>query len=343
VTEPDPRGALFRRFPGLTVPHVSLSEYPGPTPVTPLLLPELAGRPIYWKHDGLYGGPYGGNKARKLEFVVADAVARRKRVILTMGGLGTHHGLATAIYAARAAMDTVLMLLDQPLTEHVREQLARLAASGARLYRTHGPIRTVLALPFLMARHLRWSGGWLRFPYFLMVGGSSPVGTLGYVQAALELAEQVARGEVPAPARIVVALGSGGTAAGLVLGLRLAGLPTRVHAVAVTDMKPIGAPLVARLANRTARLLERHGADTGRQRVAVADFDVDFGFVGAGYGHVLAAAEDARRDFLALTGTRMEGVYTGKTFAGLLARARQGALGAGPILYWHTYDARLQP
>lgn len=324
---------LFRRFPGLRVPYLSLGN--APTPVARLPL----GDDLFWKNDGLYGGIYGGNKARKLEFVLADARARARRTILTLGGLGTHHGLATALYAAEAALDTVLLLLDQPITDHVREQLSRLRASGARLYRTRGPIRTALALPWLVLRHLRWSNGGLRFPYFLWVGGSSPLGTLGYVQAGLELGEQVARGELPAPRRVVVPLGSGGTAAGLLLGLRLAGLhDTRLHAVAVADLRSLGAPLVARLANRAARLLERAGAELDGLRFAPGDLDVDFDFIGAGYGHALPAAEDARASFAEATGTPMEGVYTGKALASLLARLQ--AFGEGPVLYWHTYNAK---
>jgi D-cysteine desulfhydrase len=331
---------IFRRFPGLRLPYLPLGH--GPTPVARLELGPLGhGQEAWWKNDGVYASPYGGNKARKLEWILPDVAARGPRTIVTLGGAGTHHGLATAIYAARAGLDTAIMLVDQPVSAHVREQLARLDASHARLYHTRSPLGTALAAPFVLLRHVRWAGG-PRLPYFLQVGGSSPVGTLGYVQAGLELGEQVARGELPAPARVVVALGSGGTAAGLLLGLRLAGLDARVHAVAVTELWPIGAPLVARLANRTARLLEKHGAEVGGLRFGPEDVDVDTGYIGGGYGHALPAAEAARERFIAATGTSMESVYTAKALAGLIERSYRPL--TGPVLYWHTYNAQeLEP
>ena len=117
--------------------------------------------------------------------------------------------------------------MDQPVDDHVRAQLERLRASGATLHFTHTKARTVAAAPWLLARH--------RLPYVLPAGGSSPVGALGYVEGALELAEQVREGVLPEPSHVVCAVGSGGTAAGLLLGLRIAGLRTKVLGVVVND------------------------------------------------------------------------------------------------------------
>ncbi len=230
---------LYERFPRLgdSLPHIELGRRP--TPVRRLVALEGRARgsaEIWLKDDGVFGGAWGGNKARKLEWILPDVRRRRRRTILTVGALGTNHGLATALYAREQGLQTVLALVDQPIDDHVRAQFARIKRSGARVYRTHGALRTVASLPRIYAVHTDWRR--LRPPYFLRVGGSSALGALGYVEAALELAEQVERGELPGPAQVVVALGSGGTVAGLVLGFALAGLDTRVVAVQVNDRTP---------------------------------------------------------------------------------------------------------
>ena len=216
---------LHERFPELraALPHLALGERP--TPVRRLPGLSEGGAPVWLKDDGAFGaGGWGGNKVRKLEWILPEARRRGARTILTVGGLGTNWGLAAALYAREQGLHAALALVDQPLDDHVRAQLARLKRCGAALHFTHTKARTIAAVPWLVLRHAR--GG--RPPYVLPAGGSSPVGTLGYVEGAFELAAQVQDGALPEPSHVVTALGSGGTAAGLALGLRLAGLRTRV-------------------------------------------------------------------------------------------------------------------
>lgn len=321
---------LHERFPGLaeTLPHLSLSERP--TPVR-----ELAGLGVLVKEDGAFGsGGWGGNKVRKLEWLIPDARRRGRRSILTFGGLGTNWGLATALYAREHGLETALALVDQPLDDHVRAQLARLDASGARIYRTRTKARTVAMLPWLLARNAR--GGQL--PYLLPAGGSSPVGALGYVEAALEIAAQVEDSSLPEPERVVVAVGTGGTAAGLALGLQMAGLRTRVTGVVVNDQLRLDATVVARLARRTAALLERRGARLGALRLDPGMLDLTRDQIGAGYGH---PTEAAGRAAALATEERLtlDPVYTAKAMAGLLALREEGRLG-GPVLFVHTDGPR---
>ncbi len=157
----------------------------------------------------------------------------------------------------------------------------------------------------------------------------------GYVDAACELAEQVRGGEIPEPSHAVVALGSGGTAAGLAAGLELAGLRTHLVCVLVNDLIKLDARRVARLAARTARLLSRHGVPA--EAPLPADVTVETAWLGPGYGHPTsegAAALELLRD---REGVELEPVYTAKAVAGLLALNREGRFGDGPVLYWHTY------
>ncbi len=126
--------------------------------------------------------------------------------ILTFGGRGTNWGLATALYARAIGIETVLALVDQPMTPHVVEQFERIRNSGARVVLTRGKRRTVARAPWLWLSNGR--------PLTLPAGGSTPLGAVGYVAAGLEIGGQVRRGELPEPDWIVTAVGTGGTLAG---------------------------------------------------------------------------------------------------------------------------------
>ena len=329
---------LHDRFPVLreTIPHVRLGESPSPVRRLGALVTG-PGPEVWLKDDGAYGAPHGGNKVRKLEWILPDVEARGRRTIVTVGGLATNHGLATAVWGRERGLRTALALVDQPLDDHVRRQVDRIRRSGARVYRTRGKYRTYLAAPWILLRHtdLRHR----RLPYFLTVGGSSPLGCLGYVEAALELAEQVERGALPEPSHVVVALGSGGTAAGLAAGLRIAGLRSRVVGVVVNDRTPVDARTVARLATRATALLRSRGADVGVRSIAASDLDTEYEWLGDGYGHRTPAAEEARDLAGRREGLVLDPVYTAKAVAALIALRERGAFGSGPVLYWHTYGA----
>jgi len=192
----------------------------------------------------------------------------------------------------------------------------------------------VAMLPWLLARNAR--GG--RPPYLLPAGGSSPVGALGYVEAALEIAAQVEDGALPEPAHVVFPVGTGGTAAGLALGFQLAGMRTRVVGAVVNDQLRLDASVFARLARRSAKLLERRGARLGPLHLEPDVFTVTRDQIGAGYGHPTEAAARATalaaEDRLAL-----DPVYTAKAMAGLLALRADGRLD-GPVLFVHTDGPR---
>ncbi len=321
---------LHTRFPALgeALPHLALSGRP--TPVR-----ELSSLGIWVKDDGAFGaGGWGGNKVRKLEWLIPDAKRRGRGSILTFGGLGTNWGLATALYAREHGLVTALALVDQPVDEHVRAQLVRLEGSGARIHRTHTKTRTVAMLPWLLARNAR--GG--RLPYLLPAGGSSAVGALGYVEAALEIAAQVEAGALPEPAHVVVPVGTGGTAAGLALGFQIAGLRSRVVGVVVNDQLRLDAAVFARLARRTAALLERRGARLGPLQLEPGMLDLTRDQIGAGYGHPTEAAESAAA-LAAEDGLSLDPVYAAKAMAGLLELREEGRLG-DPVLFIHTDGPR---
>jgi D-cysteine desulfhydrase len=320
---------IHRRFPrtAATLPRVPICDLPSPVRAAPGL-----GDWVWVKDDALIAEPWGGNKPRKLEWILAAAKAGRYGTILTFGGLGTNHGLATAVYARREGIGCVLALVDQPRDEHVERQLARLRAAAKRVHLTRNGRRTALTVPYLALRHAQLRPP--RPPYLLPPGGSSPLGAVGFVEAALELAGQVEAGELPEPATVAVALGSGGSAAGLAAGLAIAGLRTRVDAVLVNDQLKLTEATVTRLARRTLRLLAKRGADVGG--VEPNEVRVVRGFMGAGYGHATPEAGEAQRVAREAEDLALDPVYTGKT----LAAIRAGATGAGPVLFWNTNNGR---
>ncbi len=329
---------LHERLPELreTLPHLPLSERP--TRVRELA--ELPGVvPIWIKFDGSYGsGGWGGNKVRKLEWLLPEARRRGCRTILTVGGLGTNWGLAAALYGRDQGLKTALVLIDQPLDDHVRAQLERLRASGAAIHFTHTKARTIASVPFLMLRH----ADGLKLPYFLPAGGSSPLGAVGYVEAALEIAAQVASGELPEPTHVVTAVGSGGTAAGLAVGLRLAGLTSTVVGIVVNDSLRLDRRALTNLGRRTEALLRKRGAvalpDRGELRIESID-----GWMGAGYGYPTEDSERAIELAREREGLELDPVYTGKSMAAMLAMNAAGRFGDGPVLYVHTDGPRQSP
>ncbi|RMI27637.1 1-aminocyclopropane-1-carboxylate deaminase/D-cysteine desulfhydrase [Nocardia stercoris] len=322
----DTTALLHERFPAIaaTLPFARLGV--APTPVRELT--GLGRNSLWCKDDSRYGhGGWGGNKVRKLEWLLPEARRRGVRTVFTVGATGTNWGLAAALYGREFGIDTVLALIDQPEDEHVRQQLDRLRRSGATLHFTRSKPRTIAAAPWLMLRHSRS----LKPPYYLPAGGSSPIGVLGYVEAALELAAQVAAGDLPEPRHIVTAVGSGGTVAGLALGCALAGLRSHVLGVVVNDTLPLGVRDLTGLAGRAAIVLRKRGA---RFEPPTLRLDTTRAYLGAGYGHPTPEAAGAT-DVAASAGLQLEPVYTAKAFAAVLSAELDG-----PVLFLNTYGPR---
>ncbi|MFQ5666597.1 MAG: 1-aminocyclopropane-1-carboxylate deaminase/D-cysteine desulfhydrase [Candidatus Binatia bacterium] len=328
--------AIERWCPALAgrLPRASLTALPTRVHRLRRLGHEVGSEGLWVKRDDESCALYGGNKPRKLEFLLGQALAAGKKAVLTFGGVGTHHGLATAICARAVGLRRILVLLRQPVTEHVRRCLLLDWAAGAEMH--YAP-----TVPRLVARALRVCGRELlhgELPYIIPAGGSSPLGTLGYVNAAFELREQIAAGELPEPAWIFVPLGSGGTAAGLVLGARLAGLQARVVAVLVTDILPPSPAKLARLSAKTLAVLRQH-ADLAPEAPGAEDFRVMTAYLGPTYGAPTEAGQRARDLMRQLEGIELETTYTAKCLAAMLDALRTPEYRRGPVLFWNTYSS----
>lgn len=317
---------LVRRYPGLaSIPRVALGEYP--TPVESVRLPD-APSPIWIKRDDLGSPLLGGNKVRSLEFLLAGA--QPGETLLTGGGEGSTHVLATCVHASRlgARVHAVRWRHDMhPIAREVARRAARECADVETSRTAAGGVVRALA------RRLFGRERWIPF------GGTSSLGILGHVNAALELADQVEARQLPMPAQVVVPVGTGGTAAGLALGFAAAGMSTRV----------IGARVVPRIATGRARILlrARSAARWVRRRAGVALPAVEGEAIrlihdayGGGYGRVSPLATDAASVMERATGLRLDPTYSAKAFAIALRVARSEP---GVTVFWSTFDARWLP
>jgi len=325
------------RFPGLRgrLPRAQLTNLPTPVHRLDRLAAELGIDELWVKRDDQSGVLYGGNKPRKLELLLGVALAKRKHQVLTFGGIGTHHGLATALSARSLGLHCILMLLKQPVTQHVRDCLLLDLVAGAELH--YAP-----SIPRLAVRTIQVCGRALargELPHIIPTGGTSALGTLGYVNAALELRRQIQAGELPEPDCIYVPLGSGGTTAGLVLGAKLAGLRSQVVAVTVTDILPPSRRRLAALATRSLAILRRRCSLVPDVPITVDDFHIIDGYVGASYGAPTVAGRAARDLIGELEGMRLETTYTAKCLAALIDATRSADFRGRRVLFWNTYSS----
>lgn len=323
--------ALFRRSPALAerLPWIPLASVP-----TPVQRIEVPGAELWVKRDDLSGQPYGGNKVRKLEFILAEAQRQGAQRLITVGAAGSHHALATTIYGRRLGFQVTLVLFPQPLTPHVRDVLLLDHALGAEL--RWAPRMEAIPTAALLARfaHRR------ERCFLIAAGGSDPLGTLGYVDAALELAEQIEAGELPLPGTIHLAAGTLGTTAGLALGLAIAGLPVRIRATRIGSRLLTNPIALRRLVVRTAKLLQRWGVPVPPAGEVLSRVDLVHDHIGAGYGHPPPTADaDARR--LAGAGLVLDPTYTAKAAADVLACLDAGRGGAH--LFWQTLSTAEPP
>jgi D-cysteine desulfhydrase family pyridoxal phosphate-dependent enzyme len=312
-------------------PRLPLAHLPTPLEPLPALTAETGGAEIWVKRDDCTGLAFGGNKTRKLEFLLGEARASGADTVITVGGVQSNHARQTAAAAARIGMRCELVLPRVVPREGVdHDQGGNVLLD--RLFGAHvfvvsdeaAAVREIQAR--LAAAEERGSRAVVHPP-----GGSTATGALGYVNAALELDAQSAGG-APLFERIYVAASTGGTLASLLCGFELAGRELPVTGVCVAGPADALRVEVARLAGEVRALLELTSSSS--EDVTLVD-----GYLGTGYGIPSSAAVDAIRRCARLEGLLLDPVYTGKAMAALLDDAAFGESGDGPILFWHTGGA----
>jgi D-cysteine desulfhydrase family pyridoxal phosphate-dependent enzyme len=287
----------------------------------------LAGPELWIKRDDQTGLATGGNKTRKLEYLIADAMAQDADVVLTVGAAQSNHCRQTAAAAARAGLDCVLVLRGAPVPrERWTGNLLLDDLLGARFWWAEDEDELV-ALE--SAGEAERAEG--RRPYIIPLGGSNAVGASAYALAFQELWDQVKAGGLAPFDRILFATGSGGTQAGLVVGAKACSYEGQVLGVSVSKTADDLCQAVTDLLVPTAARL---GLDVefSREEVQVSD-----DYLGGGYGVLTDAERNAVRQVARLEGILLDPVYTGKAMAGLLDLVLRGGIGSGEkVLFWHT-------
>ena len=303
-----------------------------PSPVRPGI--RSCGCELWIKDDGAIHPIYGGNKARKLSIVLYRAQSRGARRIITAGAAGSHHVLATGLLAGSLGISTTALVFPRRWSLEAEQTLIAAYNAGVELVVLSSPADVVLALRKIVRST----------DFVVPPGATSPSTSEAYLEAGLELEQQVRAGLLPEPDLLYVALGTGGTAAGLLAGLTAARLKTRLVGVSVLAFPGAGL-WVRQLAKST---LQRHKTPN---RIDPARLWVDKRWVGEGYGHVTEAARRAQ-SLARLIGLTLEGTYTAKAFAaaidGLSTPIARGMVrpAVGPIqdrplrlLFWATLSS----
>ena len=327
---------LVNTYPALSgkLRKVALASLPTPTGIGSI--PTAAGsREISIKYDNLTSSYYGGNKLRKLEYLLQRAIDKRAKRVATFGSASSNHALATALYAQRLELGCTCLLSDQVRTPAVARVLRTLMQCGAEIIPYGGGYRSRIAT---MRQHVQG-----RRSFVIPLGGSSWLGTTGYVAAGLELAAQVEAGEIGAPARIYIAAGTMGSAAGLALGLALAGLESDVQAVRVTPETIMNRERLDRLMAKTALMLNRLAPGIPADIHRRARIEIRHEFFGDGYAISNPATDAAVATARDVLGLKLEPTYTGKAMAALLHDTAEPQYSDVSLMFWNTYNSSPLP
>ena len=312
-------------------PRIPLAFLPTPLDDAPRLAKSIGLDRLLIKRDDNTGLALGGNKARKLEYLVAEAMAAKADVLITCGGPQSNHARMTAAAARKVGMDCIILMPRAEMPEVFEGNLLLDAVLGAEM--RFLPDTPFIEFDGVMAEEEARLIAQGRTPYVIPMGGSTALADLGYVNASRELSDQL--GELSmSEVDMVTAVGSGGTIAGLVLGCHMFQPKSTLIGVSVLWKNDVILPKVIAVANDAAKLVGVE-CDLDLDRVKMYDE-----YIGKGYGIPTAGCEEA-----ILLASRMEGlildpVYTGKAMAGLINLARKGEIGQErPVVFWHTGGA----
>ncbi len=313
------------------VPHIALADLP-----TPLIERTLRCRNgqhrVAIKCDDVSAAPYGGNKVRKLEYLLYRARQRHAARVATFGAVASNHAIATALFARQLGFDCTCFLLHQTRTANAARALNLHLQNGTDIVRYGGGRAECRQL---LRTHL-----WHRRAWLIPMGGSNWLGAVGFVNAGLELAAQLRACDIPPPDRVYVATGTMATAVGIALGLALADLPATVQAVQVTEDFMSNPAATRRLLVKTAGLLHRLDPAIPEDLAERARYAFRSDFLGDGYARtnrVVDRAVAVARDELGLA---LETTYTGKAMAALLHDLEQPEHRGQSMLFWNTYNSR---
>jgi D-cysteine desulfhydrase family pyridoxal phosphate-dependent enzyme len=313
-------------------PRLSLGELPTPLEHMPRLSQELR-RPLYVKRDDQIGPGLGGNKTRKLEYLLAEARHRGARKVATFGGLQSNHARLTAAAAVRFGFEPHLFYFERRPKKMTGNLLVN-RLIGARMhfipFGGGGGMSLEASVRFVKMIATARIGP----HYFIPVGGHSRTGCLGYVQAALEIDTQIREMGLERP-WLVTAVGTGGTLAGLMAGLALSGSSIQLLGI---DVGKLWKGFPSSIAHMATRLCQGLGYP---QTFAPEDVPIiEETYVGEAYGKPTSECLGAVKRLACSEGLLIDPIYTGKAFAGLIDLLERDALGdKQPVIFLHTGGA----
>ncbi|MEN6519774.1 MAG: D-cysteine desulfhydrase family protein [Armatimonadota bacterium] len=296
------------------VPRLKLGHLPTPLDEAPRLAKALGLRRLLVKRDDQTGLGLGGNKVRKLEFLMADAVRKNADVVLTIGGPQSNHARLTAAAARRLGMDSVLVLAGPRFKNFDGNLLLDIIFDAEIRYLPDAGVAPMEKAMDETALELEQTG---RRPYVIPMGGSSPLGVLGYANAVKELAGQLGDEKEP---QIIAAVGSGGTLAGLTLGAKMFLPGARIIGISVARPIEPFEVVVSRVAAGGAELI---GEDTAFDS---AKIEISCDYVGDSYGVPSEAGVEAILLAARTEALVLDPVYTGKAMSGLIGMAQKGTI-----------------
>jgi D-cysteine desulfhydrase family pyridoxal phosphate-dependent enzyme len=301
-------------------PRQRFAVLPTPIEELPRLTKFLHAPRLLIKRDDLTGLGLGGNKTRKLEFLVAEALAKDSRMLITAGAVQSNHCRQTAAAAALFGLDCILILAGDPQDRASGNLLLDHLFGAEIIWTTRSHRDQVLASTYTQACEQGCR------PYLVPYGGSNPTGACAYAFAIQELLAQTA-----AIDWIVFASSSGGTQAGMVVGANLFGYSGNILGISIDEPQNILQNHIAELAFSTADFL-------GKQIFfSASDILVNADYLGEGYGILGEPEREAIRIFARQSGVLLDPVYTGRAAAGLIDLIRQGYFrSTDTILFWHT-------
>ena len=334
---------LFERYPGTSVlPLAGIALLPTPIewPDAEWFETEPIG-PVWVKRDDLTNPRYGGNKVRKLDFLLGDALAKGAKTVLTFGAYGSNHALATAVYARQVGLEPHVVLSPQELGPYAPATLLAHAGLGTVLHLADGWDGKRAAVAAI--RELASRDG--IEPYIIPMGGSNALGSIGYVNAALEVAEQARTAilRLAQPDVVYAAAGTLGTTIGLAIGFAAAGVSTRVEAIRVTPAEVASDQTARLLAATTVAQLRMLDESFPALEFEDLAFELRHEFFEPGYGVVTPQTREAL-SLAEQAGVKLETTYTGKAFSAMLEDARTGRLRPDEqVLFWETYSSAPMP
>jgi len=329
---------LFKAYPDLkdSLPYINLGTFPTPINHLKALGSKVNHPQLYAKMDSISGVPFGGNKVRKLEFILGEAAKAKVAAVITQGYAGSNSTCAAAIYAKQLGLPCTIMHVGQIPTRYAQRNLLLSLKNGADLHLFRAESERDKHIYAMGRKFAIEKKGPL---YFIPSGCSNGVGAIGFVNAAFELKEQIAQGLMPEPDLLYVTISSCGMASGLMMGIKAAGLKTKVVPVCIEgdDYENEHEKLSMRLIKDATYILRKHDPTFPQLDIKEEDLGIRYEFIGKGYASITDAGAEGIKLLKSTEDIKLDGTYASKTFAALLHDLNAGKLKDKVVLFWNSF------